>query len=246
MKGIPGIVLALGLGLAGAVLSWFYLEGLAGSDSRVGLIGIRSGVQLNPGETINADHLVRVDIPRAAVGNLEQVAVLWDYQSTVVGQTSSRSYRGGEIVLSQDLRTPGQRELNEKLGPEEVALWLPVDPRTFNPSRVNPDDEISFLIPRVAVGNLGTLAPIPETEPVPGGHSGSELVGPFRILEIGNRTGRNDVYRAAGGRGGNETAITVVAKLAGGRLEPKAERITEYLRGSRSQGLQVLLHPKRR
>lgn len=247
MKGVPGIVLALGLGLAGALLSWFYLERLAGREARVGFIGIRSGVQLNAGETISADHVVRVEIPGTAVGNLDQVAPLWDYRNTVIGQTSNRSYRGGELILEQDIRTPGQRDLNEKLGPDEVALWLPVDPRAVNTSRVNPDDEISFLIPRLPGGSVGSLAPIPETDPVqPPVGLGTDIVGPFRILEIGNRTGRTDVYRAAGGRGGNETSITVVAKLVGGRLEAKAERITEYLRTTRSQGLQVLLHPKKR
>lgn len=247
MKGVPGIVLALGLGLGGALLSWFYLERLAGREARVGFIGIRSNVQLNAGEAISADHIVRVDVPRSGVGNLEQVAPLWDYQSTVVGQTSNRSYRGGELVLYQDIRTPGQRDLNEKLGPDEVAIWLPVDPRTFNASRVNPDDDVSFLIPRLPGGSMGSLSPIPETDPVqPLTGIGSDIIGPFRILEIGNRTGRTDVFRAAGNRGGNETSITIVAKLVNGRLEAKAERITEYLRTTRSQGLQVMLHSKKR
>lgn len=241
MKGIPGILVAVGLGIAGALCNWFYLERLAGREAKVEFIGVRTGVQLNAGEVIKDEHIVSIGIPRSHVGNLQQVAPTWDIRRTVTGQVTSRTFRGGEIVLQDDVRTPGQRDLNEKLGPDEVALWLPVDPRTFSPSRVNPDDEVSFLAPRT-----GGESPTPIGDPS-GARAGSgEIIGPFRILEIGTRTGRPEVQKAAGVRGGNETSLTIVVKMPGGRLEPKAERLTEIIRQTKSQGLQVLLHPKKK
>ena len=71
-------------------------------------------------------------------------------------------------------------------------------------------------------------------------------MGPFRILEIGNRTGRPEVQRASGVRQTIDSSITIVAKLKKGQLDTNEERITEYMRSSKSQGLQVILHPKNR
>jgi hypothetical protein len=252
MKGVPGILIAVGLGVAGAICNWLYLQRLAGQEAKEFFIGVKPGVQLNAGDVIRAEHVVEVGIPRSALGNLDQVAPLWKIRDAVIGFPTNRSFRGGELVLYDDVKTPGQRDLNEKLGPDEVALWIPVDPRTFNPGRVNPEDEVSFIVPR---GGAAMLSPTPiedadggggEPPPVvqPGG--ASEIIGPFRILEIGSRTGRPEVQKAAGARAGNETSITVVAKITGGKLEPKAQRITEVVRTTRSQGLQVLLHAKRK
>ena len=152
MKGIQGLLLSLGLGLAGAVCNWFYLERLAGKEAKVSFIGIKADAQINVGDTLQASHLVRVDIPKSAVGNLNQVAPLWSDLNLVVGQPSTRSYRGGELVLQQDNLTPGAKDLNDKLDKDEVAIWIPIDTRTFNSMRVNPGDEVSFLLPNSAIG----------------------------------------------------------------------------------------------
>jgi len=243
MKGVPGLLLALGLGLAGALCNWFYLERLAGRQARVGFIGIKAGTTLNAGDVIRSEHLLQVDLPKTAVVGLDEVAPLWTVRSTVIGQRTNRSYRGGEIVLQQDLQTIGVKSLNEKLGPNEVALWLPVDPRTFNPSRVNPEDEVSFVVPQLP-GSASSPTPIGSS--VPAGSTQNEIIGPFRILEIGNRTGRPEVQRTSGLRPGSEASITIVATLNAGKLDPKVERILEIMRTTRSQGLQVLLHPRQR
>ena len=246
MKGVQGLLLSLGLGLAGAVCNWFYLERLAGKEAKVSFIGIRSEAQVNIGDVLLESHLVRVDIPRSAVGNLDQVAPKWDQKPNVAGQATSRSYQGGELVLHQDLKTPGAKDLNDKLGQDEVALWLPIDNRTFNSMRVNPDDEVTFVLPRVG---LGGVSPTPISNPsgnAGGGSSNNEYIGPFRILELGSRTGRPEVQKAAGTRQANENVLAIVAKFINGQLEPRAERITEYVRASKSNGLQVILHPKKK
>lgn len=242
MKGIQGLLLSLGLGLAGAVCNWMYLERLAGKEARVSFIAIKADAQINIGDTLREDQLVRIDIPSSAIGNLDQVAPRWGDRMLVVGWPSNRSYRGGELVLQQDIRTPAAKDLNEKIGKNEVALWIPVDMRTFNSARVNPDDEISFLLPKQGGP---TMAPVAEgtTAAVA---SSSDIVGPFRILEIGNRTGRPEVQRASGVRQTIDSSITIVAKLENGHLDAKTERITEYMRSSKSQGLQAILHPKNR
>lgn len=243
MKGVQGLLLSLGLGLAGAVCNWMYLERLAGKTERLSFIGIKGDATINIGDTIRLDQLVKIDIPRSAVGNLEQVAPKWGDINLVVGWPSTRSYRGGELVLQQDIRTPGSKDLNEKLGKNEVALWIPVEKRTFNSSRVNPDDEVSFILPKVGGPMLATNdnenAP-PTTVPT----SNSDIVGPFRILEIGNRTGRPEVQRASRVPDTFDSSITIVAKLENGHLDAKTERVTEYMRSSKSQGLQIIVHPK--
>ena len=242
MKGVQGLLLSLGLGLAGAVCNWFYLERLAGKESKVSFIGIRADAQINVGDTLLDSHLVKVDIPQSAVGNLDQVAPHWSDRPLVVGWPSNRSYRGGELVLQQDIRTPGAKDLNDKLGRDEVAIWIPIDTRTFNSMRVNPDDEVSFLLPNSALGG-------PSPTPLggqPGASAANDIVGTFRILELGSRTGRPEVQKAAGGRQANENVIAIVAKFTGGRLDAKAERVTEYMRATKSQGLQVILHPKKK
>lgn len=241
MKGVQGLLLSLGLGLAGAICNWMYLERLAGREHRVSFIAIKADQQINVGNILREDQLVKIDLPLSAVGNLDQVASRWDQRSLIVGFPSTRSFRGGELVLQQDTRTPGAKDLNEKIGKNEVALWIPIDSRTFNPSRVNPNDEVSFLLPRLG-GPTQMPASDAQTPPV---NSTSEIVGPFRILEIGNRTGRPEVQQAAGvAPSTSGGSITVVAKVDNGHLDAKSERITEYLRSSRSQGLQVILHPK--
>lgn len=242
MKGVQGLLLSLGLGLAGAICNWFYLDRLAGKEAKVSFIGIRADAQINVGDTLVDSHLVKVDIPKSAIGNLEQVAPQWKDVPLVVGWPSNRSYRGGELVLQQDIRTPGAKDLNDKLGKDEVAFWIPIDTRTFNSMRVNPDDEVSFLLPNSA---LGGPSPTP-VDGQPGGSADSDIVGPFRILELGNRTGRPEVQKAAGGRQGNENVLTLVSKFAGGRLDAKAKRVNEYMKATKSQGLQVILHPKKK
>lgn len=242
MKGVQGLLLSLGLGLAGAVCNWFYLERLAGREAKVSFIGVKADAQINIGDTLLDSHLIKVDIPRSAVGNLDQVAPHWSDCPLVVGWPSNRSYRGGELVLQQDIRTPGAKDLNDKLGKDEVAIWIPIDTRTFNSMRVNPDDEVSFLLPRSA---LGGSSPTP-IGGQPNASANSDIVGTFRILELGSRTGRPEVQKAAGTRQANENVIAIVAKFPGGRLDEKAARVTEYMRSTKSQGLQVILHPKKK
>ncbi len=242
MKGVQGLLLSLGLGLAGAVCNWFYLERLAGKEAKVSFIGIKADAQINVGDTLLQSHLIKVDIPKSAVGNLTQVAPLWGDLNLVVGQPSTRSYRGGELMMQQDVRSPGSKDLNDKLGKDEVAIWIPIDTRTFNSMRVNPDDEVSFILPNSALGG-----PSPTLlGGQPNGSANSDIVGTFRILELGNRTGRPEIQKAAGSRQANENVIAIVAKFAGGRLDAKAERVTEYMRATKSQGLQVILHPKKK
>lgn len=242
MKGAQGLLLSLGLGIAGAICNWLYLNRLASNEARVSFIAIKADSQVNVGDILREDQMVPIEIPSSAVGNLPQVAPRWRERSLVIGWPSNRSYRGGELILHQDVQTPAAKDLNEKISKNEVALWIPVDMRTFNSARVNPDDEVSFILPRNA-GAPTAVVGENETAPVSSTH---EIVGPFRILEIGNRTGRPEVQRASGVRQTVDSSITIVARLENGQLDAKTERITDYMRSSKAQGLQVILHPKTR
>ena len=50
MKNAPGFVLALGLGLIGAVVNWVYLAQKARLLEHVDFIGIAENVKLSPGD----------------------------------------------------------------------------------------------------------------------------------------------------------------------------------------------------
>lgn len=242
MRGLQGVVIAGAFGIVGAVSNWLYIAQQADRMERVSFIAIEADAQVNVGDRFREQHFQKVDIPKNRIGNLDQIAVLWRDRLTAVGLPSARSYLGGEILLRQDLETPAKRDLNDLIGADERVLWLPVDSRTFNPQHVNPGDEVSFKIP-----NFATVHDEPAADVTPAGSTGtsshSEIIGPFRILALGNRKGRLEVRRASGMSGGAENVLAISVKIAGNALEPKAERISEILQLTNFQGVQVLLHP---
>lgn len=239
MKGIQGIVIAVALGLTGAFFNWFYVSRQAGQYAKVQFLAIADDARINMGDRFQRSHFVPVEIPRANVGNLVDTAIRWDALNTVVNRRATRSYSGGEIVLHQELRTPARQELASRIGENERVMWLPVDQRTFDATHVNPGDLISFQVPALAGG-------APALAGSTGARShGYEIIGPFRILALGQRMGDRNVYRAAGNtRGTSENRIAVSVRVEGNRLEDKAEQISEVLRITNFKGVQVLLHPE--
>jgi Flp pilus assembly protein CpaB len=243
MKGIQGLTIAAGLGIVGAVCNWLYLDRLGADLEKVAFIAIADGAQVNIGDRFTENDLVSVEIPRRNVGNLEQIAPKWEARSTVIGARASKRYYGGEIVLIQDLETPARTDLNRLIGKDERVMWLPVNTSTFLPSKVNPGDEVSFVVSR-ATGGTPTLADDGGSTPGIDGRS-SEIIGPFRILALGERMGRRELQQAAGDTLGRENVVAISVRIEGNRLEPKAERIAEILRLTNFQQVQVLLHPQR-
>jgi Flp pilus assembly protein CpaB len=238
MRGLPGIIIAVALGIVGAICNWAYLAQQSSRMEKVSFLALESTAQLNVGDRFQKSHFKRVDIPRDNLGNLDQVAVSFNQLSAVVGMAATKAYRGNEILLQQDLRTPGHRDLSHLLAVDEVARWVPVDSRSFVPERVNPGNLISFIVtgPGASGGSGTSSQPIATS-------SSTRIIGPFRILSLGARTGDRDVRRAnTDARGGQEHLIGIGVKIEDGKLEPKADQLFEALATRSNAPLQVLLH----
>lgn len=249
MRGLAGLLLAAGLGLAGALCNWLYLDSLARTETRVAFIGVKPDVRLNVGDVFKADHFERVEIPRSRIGNLQDAAPAWSALDAVVGLRANKPYAGGEIILRQDLATPAQQDLAALLAEDEVARWVPIDPRAVIPSQINPGDLVSFEVPRPA----GEPAPVERAAangngapgPVPSAAPDIEIIGPFRVLAVGSRRERPDIQQARGRTTGMENTITIAVQLAAGKVEARAAKLFDAIRDSGSQGVYVLLHSAR-
>src|SRR5262245_17937788 len=137
MKGVPGLLIALGLGIVGAFCNWMYLAQLGRDMQSVDFIGISENVKINAGDKFNEGHCMKISIPGTAVGNLDKAAYLWKDMATVVGIAATRSYSPGEILMRQDVRTLPEMDVKKLLSPDERVVWIPVDTRTFVPALVN-------------------------------------------------------------------------------------------------------------
>lgn len=244
MKGIQGLIVAGLLALVGGVCNWLYLANQADRYERVAFIAVKSD-EIRIGEKFKAEDFLKVEIPRNNLGNLEKIAVRFDEHVTVVGQVATRTYTRDQLILWHDLKTPAKSDLNELITEDELIFWLPVDPRTFNPQQVNPGDLVSFRVPRHVMPTpvtegVGSPEPVPMAVEVAGG---DEIIGPFKILALGNRKGRPEVAKAAGQSSGSETTLTLIAQFPDKKLERKAQRIFQVLEQTGFKGVQPLLHP---
>lgn len=242
MKGVPGFMIAVGLGVVGAFCNWFYLAEKARDLDQIEFIAVDSSVRVNSGDKFNESHFMKVAIPREAVGNLDKVAYLWSVRGTLVGMPATKSYNPGEIILRQDLRTLPPTSVQEMLGEDEVEVGIPVDTRTFVPSLVNPGDLVSFIVPTGPAPPLP--APGPDESPAtPSVPVGTEIIGPYRVVSMGNRLASAEVVRAVGMSATQENVMGVAVKFSGGKFDEKGRRLSEVLRMSNFQQAQVILHP---
>lgn len=263
MKGLVGIVLAAALGVLGAACNWFYLQRAVQFQNQVTFIGIRPTVHLNVGDLITEEHIERIEIPAVAVGNLNHVAPQWSAKDAVLGHRATRPYMGGEIILEMDLVTPVQQDLAATLNENEVARWVPIDPRSVIPDQINPGDLVSFEVAGAPLQPAPSLPMGPPTSPqgteppteerpsggaavsppvspqAPIAAPGPEIIGPFRVLALGNRRERREIQLAGRGRGGPENTITILVRMNGNKLEPKAAKLFEAIRAGRNATVQL-------
>ncbi len=242
MNGYKGLAIAAVLGVLGAILNWFYLDSKVQELDSVEYLGIAQSTVIRPGDRFTEEQLVKVAIPKNAQGELPHFAVLYSDRQTVIGMPAVRLYAGGELVLRQDLKSPPPALSLAR--ENERAMWIPVDTRTFVPSLVNPGDMVSFLVgetptPAAEPGPDGEEAENPPPTPLPT----AELIGPFRVLSLGNRLGSSEVLKAAGISQQQENVMTVSINVNGGQLDPKAAKLWRLLRLSSFQQVGVLLHP---
>ena len=241
MKNIYGLLLALGLGVAGGMFNWAYLAGKARNQEMVSYIGL--GADVERGQRLDESQLAAVSLPRLAAGNLDQFAIPWSARQSVIGQTIARFRKAGSMLLQDDLNTPPP-EIKLKEG--EGLTWIPVDSRTFVPSLVVPGDQVSFLV----------LPPVPgrvvptEGDPAAGGDVPQlaappgtvDTVGPFRVLSLGNRLGSTEVLKAAKMPQLQETVLGISVKVdKNGRLDdPQAAQLLKLLNANNFRPMGVM------
>jgi len=261
MRGIQGLVVAIGLGICGALFNWIYLNTRSQQMEMEQFIGIRPKTVVERNELLTAQHLVPVPIPREAATTLREFALLYSARQSVIGHAVTRTVPGGSLLLNDDLRTPPP-ELNLGQGPDkesqsrERAMWVPFDTRSFVPSLITPGDLVSFLVQRPLAPTParspaskpdGQPTPVPVTTPTaaqpPGG---TEVLGPFKVLSVGNRLGSVEAFRAAHMSQAQESVLTILVNIEpDGQLEPKAQRLWDLVRASNFQRVGVLLHPRK-
>ncbi len=240
MKGLQGMIIAAALGILGGLCNWFYISQQARDYQRVSFIGIDPVAQINPGDQFQEDHFQRVDIPSQNVGNLNQFGVLWKDRNTVLNMPSNRSYLGGELLLRQDLKTPAQRDLSQRLGENEGLRWVPVDQRAFVPQLLNPGDRVSFVVPQIGAQQRNSQ------QRVRGVVSGAtQIIGPFEVLALGTRRGRREPLKSRGASSGKESVIGIRVHIEDGRLDTKSAQLFEILRLTNNPDVQVMLHSAR-
>jgi hypothetical protein len=256
MKGIQALIIALGLGIAGAILNFAYLSSRSEEKEMIYFIGVKPATTINRGDPIREDFLQKVGIPKENVGNLGDFAVRWESRQTVIGTPVSRTLPGGSLLLRDDYRTPPP-ELKLSDENSEGLIWVPVDTRGFVPSLLRPGDMVSFLIPQFAPGVLRPAVPVPgEIKPTPEGTpaetappappaTGDEVIGPFKVLSLGNRLGSTDVTKAAKIPVLQENVIGIAAKLDNGRLDPKVAHLRARLEATGFRNVDVFLHPRK-
>jgi hypothetical protein len=247
MKSMQGLIVAIALGLSGAMLNWFYLEQRSRDFDKVSFIGIQEGASIKRGDPLREDQLVPVEIPQNAVGQLQNFAYYYKDLATVVGQSPARAYTGGELLLRQDMKTPPS-ELKLS-GANHRAMWIPVDTSTIVPSLIVPGDQVDFLVSESQSRGVPTPAvpegdePVRETPP-PVTRRNSEIIGPFTVLSLGNRLGTAAVMQAAHVPQTQENVMTILVEVQGNQLEPKAQKLWDMLQKSNFRQAGVLLHPR--
>ncbi len=99
MKGIKGLIVALGLGIAGTMFNWTYLARKSQDVEKIDFIGIASEATVGQGERLLEKNLVPIGVPKHHVGNLDDFAVRYSDRQTVVGMNVWRPLFGGSLLL---------------------------------------------------------------------------------------------------------------------------------------------------
>jgi len=248
MKSIHGLAVALALGFVGAILNWFYLEQRSRDVEKVAFIGVKEGITVRRGDPLREEQLVQVEVPRKWIGQLQNTAYYWKDLATVLGQSPKEDKSGGELLMRQDLKTP-PREF--KLGPDQFAYGVPVDTGTTVTQMIDPGQMVSFIVnrapqpvnqPTPANGEEGgSLTPIPDPA---NRATSSDIIGPFKVLSLGNRLGSVDVMQANHISPQQENVIMVALQTQGGQLDGRALKLVEALQQSSNRRVGVLLHPR--
>ena len=72
MRGLPGLLIAVGLGIVGAICNWYYLSRQAAQMEKVAFVALNGDAQLNLGDRFADDHFMQVQLPSNNLGNLQE------------------------------------------------------------------------------------------------------------------------------------------------------------------------------
>jgi hypothetical protein len=256
MKNWIGLLIALSLAIVACLLNWQYLERKSKEIEVISFLAIADDVKVKTGDSFSESHFTRLEIPRKNAGSLKETAVLYGDMQTVVSMKALHDYRGGEIVLRQELKTP---PVEFKLGNNELAMWVPVSSATFVSSLVKPGDEVSFVVPSPDAvfrdiqepenpndqlgPEFGNTEDIDEPRRQVFNRN-TELVGPFRVLSLGNRLGSYEVSVASGAPKARENVIGIAVTRVGLKIDPKAEKLVRWMAQPNFRQAGVVLHPR--
>ncbi len=241
MKGVPGLLIAVGLAIIGALCNWFYMAQKASELELVNFVGVAEG-GIKRGEVIQDGNLIPIAIPLRHALRIKAAAPVYGDKSTIVGMPAYRDFMAGEIILTQDLQTPPNNDLKRDLGADEVAIWVNVDSRGFVPQFFSGGDEISFIVPAVGARPVSSVSQPGQVIDQP-----TEVIGPFYILALGNRRGSADRANAAGMSSASEGVLAIrVKKVSETQLEDKAQLLLSRLRLSGNQALGLVMHSERK
>lgn len=233
MKGLPGIIIAAALGIVGAFCNWFYINNEAKNYEKVSFIAISDDAAIETGDRLKSEHFVKVDVPKAYVGELDKTAVHWNDRQAVTAYRATKSYRGGEVLFWHDLTGIAQQDLTERLGKDEVLFQVVVDAATFIPEHYDPGDEVEFFVPQM----LNTVTPAGTSQ---GNDAGSTAtVGKFRILALGGRKGKRETAAAYNQRPVRENIVTIALKFP---FDSKAEELFRLITTGGGRGVRMIKH----
>jgi Flp pilus assembly protein CpaB len=254
MNGTKVLVIAAALGVAGAALNWYYLHTKSQQLEKIEFLCIAPGETVRSGERFTDDKLAPLAIPKNNVTDskgkvLREDAILYSDRAAVIGMTAVRNFEQNEIILRQDLKAPPPTLALTK--PNERAIFIPVDTRTFVAPLVVPGDTVTFVVgggafqpTPAAPAENGEAAP-DENLPAAGPPPSAELIGPFRVLSLGNRLGSAEVLKASGVPQMQENVMAVAVEVdAKGELQQNAAKLWKMLQATGFRQVGVLLHPR--
>lgn len=242
MRGIKGLIIAIGLGIAGAALNFAYLQSKASKEEKIAFVGVRAERTVNRGQVLTDEDIVPVYIPKAWVGNLDTLGVLYESKTSVVGQKALRNLNGERLLLRDDFGTPPP-ELS--LEPGEELRWIPVDTRAFVPSLVAPGDKVSFLVTRPVGPTPVARGMTPRPNPDEAANvSMSETIGPFTILALGNRLSSAKVWGADKKSQLQENVLGIRVKKDGNERQ-LADKLWQQLEATNFHQVGVVLHSRK-
>jgi hypothetical protein len=224
MKGATGLIVAVFLGLAGALLNWFYLDSKTRDIKNMMFVGVKEGAAIEPGQLIERSRLEQVPVPERFGTKLKQHVFLWDDVATLVDQRAPRRLEGGQLFFRSYYVTP-PNEL--ELKPGEVHYVVPVDNGNVVAEFLNPGDRIMFVLP----ASQSIVSPTPASgeldEPAAPAaiFSGVETIGPFRVKSVGSRLSSAELARGSRSYSAQERLIGIVVDENDAAEKPQFDKL---------------------